>query len=379
MIIQCDQCEKKYKIDPSKLKQETASLKCRQCGNIIQVSKDTQEPVAETEDATTIMPDMTPDPAGVSSAPAATAAAPPQPSSSSRKGLRLSAKMLLLFFAVPVALVVIASGLYWWQLSQLTNRISSDSYTIVEKLSQELVNDTARMVANQCKLYLDNNPGLGPDEFNLDVEFRALALQTVGETGYTCIYNKPDIKGLSAVWVHPNEKIIGVNLPPAMQKAMGPLYLAWWDIYKGAYDGKASSGYYKWKEKDGSLRDKYMTCVPLKGTPYIVAATTYVDEINREVQSLRGTAVSMTTKTRNIILIVFAATIVLLGSTVLFYSRRLRNNLTILTDAAEKISIGELNTQIKVKSKDEIMDLAEAISRMQESIRLSMDRLRSRR
>jgi methyl-accepting chemotaxis protein len=50
-----------------------------------------------------------------------------------------------------------------------------------------------------------------------------------------------------------------------------------------------------------------------------------------------------------------------------------------LTEAADRISIGELDVEIQMKSHDEIAALGDAISRMQDSIRLSMDRLRRRR
>ena len=46
---------------------------------------------------------------------------------------------------------------------------------------------------------------------------------------------------------------------------------------------------------------------------------------------------------------------------------------------ADRISIGELEADIPRQSKDEIGELAEAISRMQDSIRLSIERLRRRR
>jgi methyl-accepting chemotaxis protein len=50
-----------------------------------------------------------------------------------------------------------------------------------------------------------------------------------------------------------------------------------------------------------------------------------------------------------------------------------------LTEAADRISIGELDVEIQMKSHDEIAALGDAISRMQDSIRLSMERLRRRR
>ena len=50
-----------------------------------------------------------------------------------------------------------------------------------------------------------------------------------------------------------------------------------------------------------------------------------------------------------------------------------------LTDAAERMSLGELNVRIDIKSKDEIGLLAQAVGRMQTSLRLAMNRLRRRR
>ncbi len=49
-----------------------------------------------------------------------------------------------------------------------------------------------------------------------------------------------------------------------------------------------------------------------------------------------------------------------------------------LTEAAERISVGELDTEIKIRSNDEIATLGNAILRMQDSIRLSVKRLRRR-
>jgi predicted Zn finger-like uncharacterized protein len=50
-----------------------------------------------------------------------------------------------------------------------------------------------------------------------------------------------------------------------------------------------------------------------------------------------------------------------------------------LTDAAERMSVGDLNVEIDIKSKNEVGLLAEAIERMQTSLRLAMDRLRRKR
>jgi HAMP domain-containing protein len=97
------------------------------------------------------------------------------------------------------------------------------------------------------------------------------------------------------------------------------------------------------------------------------------------VHDLKIKADRMTHKAASIIFGVFVGTLGLMGTSVLFYGRRLKGNLIKLTDAAERISVGELNTDINIQSNDEISDLAETIGRMQESIRLSIERLRKRR
>ena len=50
-----------------------------------------------------------------------------------------------------------------------------------------------------------------------------------------------------------------------------------------------------------------------------------------------------------------------------------------LTEVAERMSLGDLNMKINIPSKDEIGFLAQAIKRMQTSLRLAMDRLRQKR
>lgn len=77
---------------------------------------------------------------------------------------------------------------------------------------------------------------------------------------------------------------------------------------------------------------------------------------------------------------------ILLGGTVLlvliiawFSARAIATPIRKLTDAAERMSLGELNVDIDIKSKDEIGLLAQALGRMQTSLRLAMDRLRRKR
>jgi methyl-accepting chemotaxis protein len=143
--------------------------------------------------------------------------------------------------------------------------------------------------------------------------------------------------------------------------------------------GKRAQGYYTWQDKDGTFRDKFMVCTPVAGTPYVVAATTYLDEFQGPVRKMESSAKTLTDDARNFSLMVLAGTLVLVGIIVWVYSHRLTGKIKSLTEVTERISVGDLAAEVETKSKDEIGELAEAISRMQESIRLSIERLRRRR
>ncbi len=78
-------------------------------------------------------------------------------------------------------------------------------------------------------------------------------------------------------------------------------------------------------------------------------------------------------------LILLAGTVLLVLVIAWVSARAIVSPIRKLTDAAERMSLGELNVKIDIKSKDEIGLLALAIGRMQTSLRLAMNRLRRKR
>jgi methyl-accepting chemotaxis protein len=77
--------------------------------------------------------------------------------------------------------------------------------------------------------------------------------------------------------------------------------------------------------------------------------------------------------------ILLIATVILVSIIAYFSAQRVTKPIKKLTDAAEQMSLGDLNVQIDVQSKDEIGLLARALGRMQTSLRLALNRLRQRR
>ena len=97
------------------------------------------------------------------------------------------------------------------------------------------------------------------------------------------------------------------------------------------------------------------------------------------LQQHEGEVFAAYKRTQEFALILLASTVVLVLIIAWFSARAIVTPLMKLTDAAERMSLGELNVKIDVKSKDEIGLLALAIGRMQTSLRLAMTRLRRKR
>jgi HAMP domain-containing protein len=271
-----------------------------------------------------------------------------------------------------------ASLLYLWQLEQMSSLLTEESTSIVNRMAEEKIADLSSAVAIQARLYLLANPELDKQDFMNDMGFKTLAVQKVGLTGYTALYEMPDEQGVWRTWAHVQPKIIGIDMS-SLKKPLGRNFPGFWKVFSGVKGEKRSKGYYTWQEKDGSFREKFMVCTPVTGTRFVIAATTYLDEFHGPIRKMEKRAREETQKTRQYILIILGATLLLIGIIVFTYGHRLTGKLKSLTEVTERISVGDLAAEVETKSRDEIGELAEAIARMQDSIRLSIERLRRRR
>jgi HAMP domain-containing protein len=188
----------------------------------------------------------------------------------------------------------------------------------------------------------------------------------------------PGTDGVWRTWAHINPKITGIDMS-TLKKPLKENFAGFWKIFIGVKGGRKSQGYYAWQDKDGTFRDKFMVCTPIAGTRFVIAATTYMDDFTGPLKKMESSAKALTDKAKIFTLAILGATLLLVGLIVSIYGHRLTGKIRSLTEVADRISVGELGMEIDTKSKDEIGDLAEAIARMQDSIRLSIERLRRRR
>jgi len=307
-------------------------------------------------------------------------AAAPSLSEKKRFGLiGLRGRMFVLFFLIPISLIIAASLLYMWQLTTLSSVLATGSAETITRMTEEMVTERAKEVASQCKVYLITHPELKKAFFHYDLKFKRIVVQKIGVTGYTSLYETPGADGVWRTWAHLDPNMIGVDMT-TLKESLGESFPGFWKIYTGVKDGKESKGYYKWGDGRGTPRDKFMVSIPVTGTPYVVAATAYPDEFTEPVKFIQERADQFALRTRNLVIAILAGTVILIGLIVAVDAYKLTAKIKYLTDVTERISVGDLDVEITgIKSRDEIGELADAITRMQESIRLAIKRLRERK
>lgn len=260
-------------------------------------------------------------------------------------------------------------------LRELTSTALNESKLFLDKLGEKIIREKAIDVAKQMEIYIKLHPKKKLEEVLKDPWLKEIAVQKVGETGYTAVHDTNAIN-----YFHVNPQIVGMDLHQLSEKLP-----AFWKILEASLHGPAH-GYYDWKDADGKIRPKYMYLSPVKDTNLIVAATTYIDEFSKPSKAIEAKISGIETRyleeyenrTRIFLILILAVLLILLVS-IFFYSRSVIKPILYLSEIADKISLGELDTPIEIKAKGEVAVLAESIERMQASVKAAIERLQRRR
>ncbi|MEJ2157183.1 MAG: HAMP domain-containing protein [Desulfobacteraceae bacterium] len=359
MIVTCKKCGQNYKIDTSKLKKGIlATYECTKCGNEIHIN-----PIEDTE--------RKPAPAAAKASNASKAS-----KASKRRVFGLKGKILALFFVVPIVLIIAAGYMFVRQLDSMSTTTSAESSKMVNQMAEEIIFNKGIAVAREVKLYLDTHPGLKKEDFNKTPEFKEIAMQKVGKTGYTLLVERKTKENPTEImWVHPVAKLVGIDMEPALKKKLGDKWERWAKIRSKTHITK---GYYLWFDN----REKYCANIPMPGTPFNIVSSTYMDEFTQPVTALQTKMGMIKKSTLKIVVAIIGLTAFLVAAIAIFYGHKLTSKISRLTKVADRISLGDMSVQIDdadKNGKDELGDLAQSISRMQSSITLAMERLRGRR
>ena len=449
MIVICEECGKKYKIDPGKIKGEQARFKCKACSHIITVIKQkttdtpkpTPEPAIETPPSAPVeakaAESPTDGPPSQTTTEASAKAADRVERRKKKSGLGLTAKVILLML-----LVSLVPGAIYFAISfkNTNDRILKDTTRFGGQITSALADEVNEWIDKNVRVLkaVAQMPGIqSMNRFEQEI-----LLKTV-QKEYPWMYlvfttdiygmnvardDGKDLKDYSdrqyvqditsgkdltwqnligktskkpalviAVPIQKNDQTIGVLAAAMTRDAISKRIANWRQGNTGFaflvdQDGKVVAHQvpaFVQKQKDLS---KHPLVQAAKGNQEGLLQFKDVDGQNAigfakatqlgwtlAIQQGKDEAFVILKDAQKFAFILMGATFVIVILIAYLASRAIVTPIRSLTDAANRISVGELGVEIKNKSKDEIGDLAEAITRMQDSIRLSIERLRRRR
>ena len=126
--------------------------------------------------------------------------------------------------------------------------------------------------------------------------------------------------------------------------------------------------------KDDGSKGVYVFS-PVPSTPYLVVTVADINDYIQPAQTLQVHADKLGKDTAQIVLLSLIITIVVVATIAILYGSGLAVNIRNLTEATERISMGDMTVDVSVKTRDELEDLADSISRLQSSIQISLRRL----
>lgn len=243
---------------------------------------------------------------------------------------------LTITLIIAAILPLIVAGI--WSSFQVERALNS--------LGEQVILHRAESVARQIELYLAAHPELDltdAAQLQADAILGEIAVQRVGETGYTAVFDENAITHF-----HDNDQNVGLDMSTLAER-----FPEFWAIFEAALDGSPSDGYYDWPEPDGRIRRKYMSIVAVEGTALRVAATTYIDEFSLPARQLRN---------QQLLTLVVVALVAGIIAFVLGW--RFSRPIQEMVHTAEDIAGGDLTAEPPASGVHELEQLAAAFGQM---------------
>lgn len=254
-------------------------------------------------------------------------------------------------------------------------KLFDQSLLSLNSLGENIIKNQAIAVKKIVEIYLENHPDATAEELIANPDFQKIAIQPVGEKGYTTVI----LTKTENIIAHPNPRMMGKDLIDIKDK---PEMKDWWKVVEVTWrDNVDNSGYYNWPEADGTYSRKYMYLAVIDSKlggniDLSVAATTYINEFNAPAELLK-TQISEISKSMldnlsntskeiqnkfYVILLLMSIIILFFG---LFFAASITKPIKELKQFAIKIAKGKFReSSVKIKSNDEFSDLGECFNKM---------------
>ncbi len=165
------------------------------------------------------------------------------------------------------------------QIVSLESSAYSNNGSQGEFVDEQFIRDFADNLEAQIDSYLLAHQTSTLSDLQHDVVFESIAVQQVGDQGYTGIMDSET----GFIYFHPRQELINTD-SHSFQTTLPDF----WNIFNETMNNgncKDSSGYYMWKESDGTISKKYMVtrCIKIStadNKKLFLGVTSYLDEAN---------------------------------------------------------------------------------------------------
>lgn len=320
--------------------------------------------------------------------------------------MRLRTKLTLTFIIFSLAVIVLMMVISELSIDDLTLRNISTSIRGVEgitaenyRLSEEVLTDYGKRIvelkaesaANELSVLLADTRDYDYDRLRANEVLRKIATQKIyarfpkeREAGYIDVGDDTGV----AVW-HPNQSVEGRNFAE-----WSDAFPRMWEMVERSFTEPEVSGTYNFFDTDSRRhRDKYMAIRRVRGTPFIVYATVYIDEYFlpvHEVIRKRGEDIISETKpmirgaveefSEEIKIKSFFLGLALLVLAAVFgwwFSSRISRPLLRLRDGVRKLGSGDFNVEVPEGGSAEVVDLTKTFNRLGDQLKSYMANLKT--
>lgn len=373
MEYACNGCGKVYNIQDSQLERyrgRSIKLRCTSCQALTDISQVLQKMDGATIPVEEIIDDRH---------QPITSIIEPEKLDDQSGWLGLRGKILLLFLMLPVLMMAAAGYNFQHQLNKVTGIIIEKSRNITIEGGKKQILQKARDVALHCETYLKQNQKQHIADVKNDPNIQVIAVQSIGDTGYTALVEYPTSEegGTWKFIAHPDTAIISTQSNENPTHTGTSDYSSLIKTLDSFSEGKESSDYYRFTDANGQILQMFLAAFPvnIEGMPLMIIATASMNELYHQTDEIAEEANVLKESIKKVNLTLVIGALVILGLCIIIYGYRLTQKIIFLTEAADRISVGDLDTEIHIKSKDEIGELANAIGRMQDSLKFSIRRL----